>query len=57
MKIYFSCKSSYDYDFGNGLFTCPECSLEWNPEEQKAENQLIVKDANGNVLKMEIRWR
>lgn len=27
---------------------CPECGHEWDPEEQKAEHQVL--DANGNIL-------
>lgn len=50
MKACPSCQSPYGYDSGDGLFTCPECSFEWNAKEQESENQLIVKDANGNLL-------
>ena len=34
-------------------FVCPDCAYEWNGEEsvdQEDEDQLIVKDANGNLL-------
>lgn len=34
-------------------FVCPDCAYEWNGEENTAEQdeeQLIVKDSNGNLL-------
>lgn len=44
------CHSEYTYE-DNGLFICPECAYEWNESESAAEtDQLIVKDANGNLL-------
>lgn len=55
MKSCTVCQSPYGYPMGNGLFACPECGHEWNPEEPKkeefAENKgLAIKDANGNPL-------
>ena len=44
------CNSPYGYPSGNGLFACPECGHEWNPEELVVEGSVEVKDANGNVL-------
>lgn len=46
------CNSEYTYKDGE-LFVCPECAHEWSSEiqEQTAENDLVVKDAHGNVLK------
>jgi len=44
------CKSPYGYAMNDTLFACPECGHEWNPDEQAAEDTLIVKDANGNLL-------
>jgi protein PhnA len=44
------CKSPYGYALSDDLFACPECGHEWNPAEQAAEDTLIVKDANGNLL-------
>lgn len=48
------CHSPYGYSMGQELYACPECGHEWNPLEQKAkaevENQLQVKDSNGNLL-------
>jgi len=47
------CKSPYTYDSGMFL-TCPECGHEWSAEEEKVEEKtddvLVVKDANGNIL-------
>ena len=45
------CGSSYSYEDG-AMYVCPECGHEWsasNPET--APDELVVKDANGNVLK------
>jgi protein PhnA len=45
-----ACKSTYTYEM-DGLLLCPECGHEWNPKEESvAENSLIVKDCNGNIL-------
>ncbi|QRG67650.1 zinc ribbon domain-containing protein YjdM [Brevibacillus choshinensis] len=46
------CKSEYTYEDGANL-VCPECSHEWSPEAgaDSGEEQKIVKDANGNILK------
>lgn len=43
------CKSSYTYELEDGL-ACPECGFEWDPAEALQENELVVKDVNGNVL-------
>lgn len=47
-----SCQSQYTYEDGN-LFVCPECAHEWRQDEktESTEEQLTVKDANGNLLK------
>lgn len=45
------CKSPYGYPTDNNLYSCPECGFEWSPEELAAEYALVVKDANGNILK------
>lgn len=54
MKTCPKCSSLYGYPLENGLFGCPECSFEWNPDkerkEESGEEVLVVKDANGNVL-------
>lgn len=45
------CNSEYTYDDGT-FFVCPECGHEWVPGTEEATNdELIVKDANGNILK------
>lgn len=49
MKECPQCQSPYGYPLEQ-LYLCPECGYEWNPEEVPAEDALIVKDANGNVL-------
>ncbi len=43
------CESEYVYQ-DQELIICPECSLEWNPAEVAAENNIAVKDANGTLL-------
>lgn len=43
------CKCTYTYEM-DSLLVCPECAYEWNPEEVEAEDKLIVKDCNGNIL-------
>ena len=42
------CNSAYTYEDG-ALFVCPECAYEWTPELE-AEDEKVIKDANGNVL-------
>lgn len=44
-----NCKSSYTYPTET-LLMCPECSHEWHPDEVTDSNELVIKDANGNVL-------
>jgi protein PhnA len=45
-----ACKSEYTYKQDN-LLICPECGHEWNPNEvAPAEEGLVVKDCNGNIL-------
>ena len=46
------CNSEYTYE-DRGLFVCPECAHEWNleSETENSEDTLVVKDANGNMLK------
>lgn len=48
------CSSPYGYPTQDNLFACPECGHEWNPVEEAAaaaaEDGLVVKDANGQVL-------
>lgn len=42
------CQSEYTYEDRN-MFVCPECGHEWN-EDASAEEGLVVKDSNGNLL-------
>lgn len=46
-----ACQSPYTYEMDDKL-VCPECSFEWKVDETEAasEDELIVKDANGNIL-------
>lgn len=46
------CNSQYTYQDG-ALYICPECAHEWTieSEEKNADEILVVKDANGNILK------
>ena len=43
------CNSEYSYIDGD-LLICPECSHEWKESEIKAEDTIIIKDSNGNIL-------
>lgn len=46
------CNSEYTYEDGETLI-CPECAHEWpknSAETTAGEEQLIVRDANGNIL-------
>ena len=42
------CKSEFTYEDGAN-YVCPECAHEW-PQVAAAEEQKVVRDANGNVL-------
>src|SRR5690606_20467440 len=42
------CQSEYTYADGD-LLICPECAHEWK-EGEITEEQVIIKDAHGNVL-------
>ncbi|MDP4096377.1 zinc ribbon domain-containing protein YjdM [Paenibacillus sp. P96] len=46
------CNSEYTYEDGS-LLVCPECAHEWGLESslEADEDEKIVKDANGNVLR------
>lgn len=46
-----ACNSAFTYEDG-GLLICPECGHEWQAGEPAAvaEEGLVVKDANGNLL-------
>ena len=44
------CNSPYGYFLNENLYACPECDHQWNPNKEESEPELIVKDANGNIL-------
>jgi len=44
------CNSPYGYSIGGELYACPECSHEWNPNEENEDHRLKVLDVNGNEL-------
>ncbi len=44
------CKSEYTYEDGDHL-VCPECAHEWTLGSADVTDELVVKDANGNILK------
>lgn len=54
MKTCPTCQSPYGYSMGNELYACPECGLEWNPNEEvkveEVEDSSVVKDSNGTIL-------
>ncbi|MGH2242504.1 zinc ribbon domain-containing protein YjdM, partial [Enterococcus faecalis] len=43
------CGSAYAYE-DRGLFICPESGHECSPTEEVAEEGLVVKESNGNLL-------
>ena len=45
------CGSEYTYE-DRDLYVCPECAHEWsmNAVEESADDEKVIKDANGNVL-------
>ena len=52
MKPCPKCQSPYGYALEDELYSCPECSHEWNPNQEKEEEDhgLKVLDANGTEL-------
>jgi protein PhnA len=47
------CGSEFTYEDG-AMFVCPECAHEWSKDAASVENAnegLVVKDSNGNLLK------
>lgn len=50
MKTCPQCESPYAYAMGTGMYACPECYYEWNPEDKQADGEQQVLDVNGNVL-------
>lgn len=43
------CNSEYTYEDGN-LIICPECTYEWNLDNQEITDSNLIKDVNGNIL-------
>lgn len=44
------CNCEYTYEDGI-MLVCPECAHEWTESEHNtADDALVVKDANGNIL-------
>ena len=45
------CGCEYTYEDGN-MYVCPECFCEWSKfaDEQKQEEEDVIKDANGTIL-------
>ncbi|WP_312240732.1 zinc ribbon domain-containing protein YjdM [Pantoea sp.] len=43
------CHSEYTWQDGDNL-NCPECGHIWSPADAHAEDALLVRDANGNLL-------
>ena len=50
MKSCPRCDSPYGYALGQSRYACPECDLQWNPEESNTNATPTVVDANGNEL-------
>ncbi len=43
------CESAYVYQ-DQEMLICPECAFEWNPNDSGEEDEITLKDANGNLL-------
>lgn len=43
--------SPYGYLLRDGMYACPECANEWNSTPLAVDDELVVKDSNGNNLK------
>jgi protein PhnA len=50
MKSCPQCQCPYGYSLNDDMYECPECTHQWNPNEELAEDELVVKDVNGNIL-------
>jgi len=44
------CECEYTYEDGE-LLVCPQCAYEWSANAISDEDELVVKDANGTILK------
>ena len=45
-----TCHESNTYQIDDNYF-CPDCMHEWDPTKTETDNELIVKDSNGTILK------
>lgn len=44
-------KCDYEYTYEDaGMWNCPDCSYQWDPDAAKISATPEIKDANGNVL-------
>ncbi|MBT0721015.1 zinc ribbon domain-containing protein YjdM [Rosenbergiella collisarenosi] len=43
------CQSTFTWE-NEGTFNCPECGHEWSLGATNDDEQLVVRDANGNLL-------
>lgn len=50
MKSCPKCNSPYGYSLGNEIYACPECYLEWNPNDKIEDESSKILDSNGNEL-------
>lgn len=44
------CESPYSYHSKASIYICPECSHEWDSNNQEAIDIILVKDCNGTIL-------
>lgn len=44
-----ACQGEYAYQDGT-QWICPECQHEWQPQTEQVEDQMVIRDANGNPL-------
>ena len=50
MKSCPTCECPYGYELRENLYSCPECSHEWDAKKAEEETGLVVKDMNGKIL-------
>ncbi|AZA12172.1 zinc ribbon domain-containing protein YjdM [Corynebacterium gerontici] len=43
------CASEFTYEMPP-LLVCPECAHEWQPQDEAAEERIVIKDSVGNEL-------
>ena len=51
MKSCPKCKCPYGYLYFGNLYVCPECQNQWELNDSKIDDGIIISDANGNRLK------